>query len=325
MGLLRWLFDGGRKKTSLHNGAPVAPKAGQPSRRLTVEEAEIASVAAIARRADSLLSARSPDGRYALGWLDRNFGDGGRPGTWVLLWDGQVAAHGHMVSPNAGKVANNGNFILNDCGRLDTLSGVFCAFCADGSPILKQAFKANLHSNGISADGSLAVCQTCNSDHESDSSMLAVFDLHARKELARWVPESGWALSYEFPEGERTVRLVYPDRSAYKYTLDGNFLDTRRYLDDSLARGHVWLADALLKGAGSNPEPELRAKAIASADVALAGADTRFHALALKVRGICLESAGDFEDALACYDRALAADPKIGVKRRADQIRKRLE
>lgn len=40
--------------------------------------------------------------------------------------------------------------------------------------------------------------------------------------------------------------------------------------------------------------------------------------------GISLEAAGDFEGAIACYDRALAADPKIGIRCRADQIRKRM-
>lgn len=42
------------------------------------------------------------------------------------------------------------------------------------------------------------------------------------------------------------------------------------------------------------------------------------------MRGMCLEASGMPRDALACYDKALVLNPKIGVKRRADQIRKNL-
>lgn len=52
--------------------------------------------------------------------------------------------------------------------------------------------------------------------------------------------------------------------------------------------------------------------------------DPRTRALALKLKGSCLEVLGDYPGALRSYDSALALDPKIGVKRRADRMRKEL-
>jgi tetratricopeptide (TPR) repeat protein len=37
-----------------------------------------------------------------------------------------------------------------------------------------------------------------------------------------------------------------------------------------------------------------------------------------KLRGMCLEAQNDQARALSCYEKALALDPKIGLKRRAD-------
>jgi hypothetical protein len=41
-----------------------------------------------------------------------------------------------------------------------------------------------------------------------------------------------------------------------------------------------------------------------------------------KSRGICFEAIAEVGKTLEAYEEALALDPKIGVKRRADQLRK---
>lgn len=53
-------------------------------------------------------------------------------------------------------------------------------------------------------------------------------------------------------------------------------------------------------------------------------ADTAFHALVLRQKGELLETQMQLTEALFCYDQALSFDPKVGIKRHADAIRKRL-
>ena len=60
-------------------------------------------------------------------------------------------------------------------------------------------------------------------------------------------------------------------------------------------------------------------------DVGLSSArkeDPKGGAFGLRRRGECLEAKEAQADALTAYDEALALDPKVGVKRRADQLRK---
>src|SRR3546814_12778985 len=85
-----------------------------------------------------------------------------RGGRYVLIQDGRVVLDERMARPQGGKVADNGNFILNDWGASDALSGTFHAFAPNGGHIVSRGFSAHLLNNGLSDDGVLAVCQTCN-------------------------------------------------------------------------------------------------------------------------------------------------------------------
>ena len=103
----------------------------------------------------------SPDGRFTLLWRDRHWAYGEPVAGRYLLIDGEtVLVDQGMERPQDGKVADGGNFILNDWGDSDALSGTFRAFRSDGSVILARSYSANLLNNGLSDDGRLAVCQT---------------------------------------------------------------------------------------------------------------------------------------------------------------------
>jgi hypothetical protein len=276
------------------------------------------------------LSAGSPNRRYTLAWRDANesgkvggFRESGY-GRYILLDGERIVAEAEMARPNDGKVADNGNFILHDWGFGGSLKGTFSAFRADGKRILSRHFKANLLNNGLSPDGVIAVCHTCNSDSETDSAILAVFDLAKGVEMASWRPESGWPTYYEFPEEGTVIRLGYPRLGSFAFTLTGDFIDRERWIEAALDEGNLYLVERLLKEADTNLPTEFLAKLIRSIDHSLAGAviDARTRAYGLKLKGRCLDSLASLDAALDCYDQALALDPKIGVKRRADQIRK---
>lgn len=276
--------------------------------------------------------AKSPNGRYVLAWRDGNAEGtvgGARQsghGRFLLMEDGVILAQGRAERPNDGKVADNGVFIINDW-RFNTgeLSGTFLAYRADGSRILARPFAANLFNNGLSADGRVAVCQTCNAPNP-DGSRLTIFDLALGLETGSCVPESGWASAYEFPADSGLVRLVHDDTGGFAYALDGAFTDRSRWIDSALGRGDIYLVQRLLRDAGDTPSPELLAQLMRGLDQALVPVelDPSHRALALKLRGSCQEALGAKAAALASYDQALVHDPKVGVKRRAELLRKDL-
>lgn len=268
--------------------------------------------------------ATSPDGRYTLVWRDRYWMDGAPvEGRYLLLDRDTVAVDGKMERPQDGKVADNGTFILNDWGDSQQLSGTFQAFRCDGSPIVSRSYSANLLNNGLSRDGRLAVCQTCNAPRSPDSSILTLFDLAAGAEVASWTPESGWAKAYEFPEDGSRVRMLRGDRPSLNYSLTGEFLDRRLWLEDEVRRGTLYVIRRALgegEGATGLTFEDLRA----GVQRALAAGDERVEAEAWRLLGEIEESAGDAGAALDAYEKALAVNPRIGVAKRAAALRKAL-
>ncbi|MBB5048528.1 hypothetical protein HNR60_003295 [Rhodopseudomonas rhenobacensis] len=267
--------------------------------------------------------AKSPNGRYTLAWCDGG-PDQSRKGRYFLLDRGRIVVEGGMPRPNGGHIVDSGVFILNDWGSIETLSGTFTAFDPDGTVRFRRSLHANLFNNGLSNDGRLAVCQMANAPHE-DGGKLFVFDLAAGAQIASWYPESGWANSYEFPEDGQTIRLVYRDRGAFAYGVDGTFIDRMRWLAVGLQVGDLGIVQTLLAETNNQPTLALVEQLLGGIDVALASSTyntPKWRAIAFKLRGLCLEAIAEVGQALVAYDQALALDPKVGVKRKADQLRK---
>jgi hypothetical protein len=272
------------------------------------------------------ISSKSSNGRFTIAWMDGG-PDQSRRGRYVFLDRGKLVAEGRMSRPNDGKVANNGVFILNDWGAIETLSGTLIAFRPDGTPILSRKFKANLFNNGLSADGRWAVCQTANAPSD-DSGRLFVFDLVAGKEVSSWQAESGWANVYEFSSDGTTIYLGYVDGTKFAYSVNGEFIDRTMWLTVGLQKGNLLIVETLLSECDNRPTHQLTDLVLPAIDRALAATrneDVRAHARALRLRGICFESIGEIGQALTAYEQALSRDPKSGVKRKAGQLRRSLE
>lgn len=279
---------------------------------------------------------RSTNGRYTLAWRDANSTGtqgGARKsgrGRYLLLDGKQVISDGSIARPNDGRVANNGTFILNDWGLGEGLGGTFVACDRSGQRLITCRFKANLFNNGLSQDGTLAVCQTCNAYDSDDGSKLALFDLTNGKELGRWIPESGWADSYSFPR-PGVIQLEYTKLGVFCYSWSGEFLDRENWQDARLTRGDygsaMGMVEEILKSDSDvQPAAVLRFfRCLDRIEKSIPMSDSKTRARARKLRGQCFECEANFEEALRCYQEALALDPRVGAKRRVDQLIKQLQ
>ena len=225
-----------------------------------------------------------------------------------------------MTRPEDGRVANNGNFIIDDWEEANVLGGSFVAFDRTGREIIRRHFNANLFNNGLSPDGRFAACHTCNSYDPDDSSVLAVFDLSTCRELAHWRAESGWPNFYEFSDDGKTVGLGYKGLGTFRHSLTGDFIDREIWIEACLTKGEygttILMVQSLIKAAGEELSRELATRLISSLDridPQFGMADAQWRALALKLRGTCLEVCADAKAALACYERALALIQKSAL------------
>lgn len=158
--------------------------------------------------------------------------------------------------------------------------------------------------------------------------MLTAFDLERKTELFSIHPETGWANEYEFNEKEKQFIIVQKDIGKFSYDKTGNLLDKDHFETTRLTCKKydmiLFTAEDVLKRETVPKEHvELVLKSILNARNLGADKDHGWKAMALKLQGIALEALGRNKEALEVYDEALSINPKVGVKRKADSIRKK--
>lgn len=277
-------------------------------------------------------SSKSPDGRWAICWLDGNSAMSGTALGRYLLVDvinRRVVLDGNLERPNNGHVANSGAFCLEDWQFYDSgLHGRFVAIDPSGQTLISQDVAANLYDNAISEHGHLAACQTANAPGE-DGNSLFLFDLNARRQLFHVHPRSARANHYAFDESNREMTVVLDGLGRFRYDEHGVFLDGEKY-DQACATGEqvdvvLGIAQSILAEVDPPPARVTLALQAATRAVELSrGPQLQWKAASCKAKGMVHELLGDARSAMASYEAAVEADPKIGVKRRLQSLKRRL-
>jgi hypothetical protein len=330
MHLFELLF--GRRKRPDVAAVPAAPS--PRSRPLIAFEHGMAQI-------DSLdffgQYAKSPSGEYVLCWcdFDKASGRGGSRdsglGTYMLynaLADA-ILLRGHLERPNDGSVADSGVFCLEDWHFTGDLSGTFCVFAPSGKKLIQRRFDANLFNCAISPDGRYAVCQTAENRKSEDGNRLTFFDVEHGAELYNLHPTTGWAKAYAFDENTGALTVVIEGLGRFRYDTTGTFIDAANFDLACLRCGQfervLTAAEEMLR------RPSLDAQLVHSILASAKGlcatssaVEGNRMAAAWKIQGRVHEFLGDDVNALAAFDAALKIDPNIGVKRKADALRKKM-
>jgi DNA polymerase-3 subunit epsilon len=306
-------------KTS-HVVTPPDPERREPIRWVSDDSVEIPATGFFGR------GQRSPNGTYALAWSDSDPLQGvygsrtSGLGRYVLIRGNEVLLDGRLERPNDGKVANNGIFVLNDWLFDSGLSGVFHALRPTGQGIVQHRFEANLHTNGLSDNGEFAVCQTCNSPTE-DGNKLSFFDLRTGALIWSINPPTGWASSYRFDVERQLLGLGYGELGVFNYSFNGEFLDADRWEEAQIERGDGWaifqIATDRLEQHQASLDANTASELLRLFDIAAERLQQLGSVAVIeRRRGEIYEQLGDKQSAIAQYEKALALDPKAGVKRK---------
>ncbi|MFC1999486.1 hypothetical protein ACFLXE_01855 [Chloroflexota bacterium] len=280
----------------------------------------------------------SPDGQYILSWADTDqsgqrggFRDSGH-GSYVLAYEDQLILTGNMERPNDGRVANNGNFVINDWMFGEGLKGIFYAIDKNGTVLIRHVFKANLLNTGISPDGVFAVCQTCHSD-TPDGNLLCLFDLCVGKMLWYINPETGWAQDYSFYIEQSVIHVQHEAFGEFRYNLkSGEFLDRDRWIEQRTKHGSGFdllsiAEERIAQLAESSSEANIP-EIIDLLKTALTRGLTNYpnqQAIIYRHLGELWERLGDKSTAIGNYEQAIKCNPNVGVKRRLNQLKQSLE
>lgn len=269
---------------------------------------------------------QSPNGKYILAWnsLSEN-------GKYTLLERGKVKLQVKMKHLENGMVSNSGVFIISDLTSKG-MYGVFNIINADGETLIRQRCRASLGSTGISEDGHFAVCQSLESASKSDSCKLFFFDVKNKKLLWKKTPETigselNWAKSYRFDTKKKILHLIHDKDRAYRYTFEGTFIDSRLYRLHCIDKGNdVEFLEAikeLKEELSSNPDPKeydafidplnKRLKRYSDKDT-----KSKIH----RALGEISHLQGNDTEAIKHFETALKLNPKIGVKRTLEKLKK---
>jgi tetratricopeptide (TPR) repeat protein len=259
------------------------------------------------------LSDASPDGLLG-GARDKGLG-----GYALLSWN-KVIVKGSMERPNDGKVSNQGNFIINDWMFSGASEGTFYAFDAQGNVLVSQKYRANLGPNGISPDGRYAVCQVFSSDNR-DSNTVSFFNLDQRKLLWKKEPSSGPADGFRFDVNNAVLFLQYQDGREFRYNFDGTFLDSDRLMKEEIETANGYeLYDLALDKLGEL-DPDKKDFSLFDEPISLLkraldkGLSSYYQGLAHRELGEIFLERGERVQAIFHFEKAIAANPKIGVKK----------
>jgi len=335
MGILDFLF--GRTKSSANRFEPEIAQRSNPKPTSEKGISYIGRFASIPSIDFYGLFKKSPSGEWVICWCDSD-ARGGRGGYRAsghgryILYNTKlnaVVSQGALERPNSADVADNGVFSIEDWHFGDALTGTFYVFSATGQELIKRRFGANLFNSALSVNGRYAICQTCNAPSGLDGNRLTAFDVGKGVELFSINPPTGWASHYGFDEAMPQFEVIIKDIGGFVYDEQGAFLDAEKFATARLNCDRfdvvLYAAEDIINGPDLNDQLALVAlEAATRARLLGADKDQGWKALALKIQGLAHEFLGSNADALVAFEEALKIDPKIGVKRKAASLRKKM-
>ncbi|MBE5215502.1 tetratricopeptide repeat protein [Pectobacterium sp. A535-S3-A17] len=256
-------------------------------------------------------------------------------GTVILVNKPSVRIHHKLRSiarPFNAAVADTGDYIVHDAGFGSALQSDLIAIDAEGNEKFRRHYEANIYNIGLSQCGRYASVQTAGAPG-NDGNILEVINLQSKTTMFSVKPEYGWADSYSFDLDEsgvlRSLKVKCKDIGHFRYSATGISIDAEAYKDACLNKGDFTLkigaARELLK---NSPNEENALQALKTIDMALnegAKDQNYWAATAFRIKGEANDLLGNFSDALDAYEKALSFNPKIGVQRRANALRKKIQ
>lgn len=128
------------------------------------------------------------------------------------------------------------------------------------------------------------------------------------------------------------IQLGYARLGLFSYRWDGEFLEMEKWQEARLTKGDyatvMMAVEFVLKNGSNKVDRELSRLldgSLARISEQIPAADIKRKALLKRLQGQCAELKDDLPAALAAYDAALGIDQRVGIKRRAEQLRKQLK
>ena len=275
--------------------------------------------------------AKSPGGKYIVGWQDFDYKGGSRGGyrengfgRVILVSGNKILFHVDMARPSEPVVSDKGIVAIHDIGFGEKPRGTFYILDQGGKKLVEYHVNASLPDCGISSQSELAWISTGN--HQ-----LLIFSVSPPEFLFEIedidLPDSVSVRGTEILVTFRGISRRY-DRSGHLLNPEEIEIAELKWL---LQTGDPYRLERkaveLLKNGDSEPLPPEAIKTIQSLlEKAIYKQPEAWHKAKLHRKlGELAESQGDQLEALKQYTLAIEYDPKVGCKRALARLEKALK
>lgn len=275
----------------------------------------------------------SPNQQYTLYWEEGKETASNKIVTNCFLFkqDKYISKRKVNFTINNCSVSNIGNFAI-DCyipGSND-LKHTLYAF-SETKKLLEKKFNASIYSVSISENGNYVVCQTCNSDND-DGNTISFFNLESKKMLWKITGEIFWTFKHIIDIDNKKIWFIDDEYGEFAYDFEGNFIDKDKYLIECRKRASPWQvcdeakellktileSDIEKKDSIIDKVYELTEEAFLKLEL---NPDVNTESIAYRLRGEIAELRQDKDEAIKMYEKALALNPKVGVKMRLKKLK----
>lgn len=251
-------------------------------------------------------------------------------GTVALARDGEILWEKDLDlnRPRNLTVSNEGLLIVEDWLTTEGRKCRVVVISEAGESILKQTYSANLRSTGLSPNGSLAWVLTAGCENE-DCNRLFVYDLTEEDLLLNVQPP---ILSVDGIKRDDSGFLVDLDGFECKY-VNGEIANPKEVqwakeedrLDHAKSPGNAaGVAKQRLERLEELSESQIHSTIERISSFRRSGTSNA-RARLYRRRGELYQEIGEDRKALDDYEKALSLNEKVGVKRKARRLRKKIE
>jgi hypothetical protein len=278
---------------------------------------------------------KSMNDRWTVAWCERNISTARVPpesGGSVVLLDHHTNEIRQQIldleRPMGAAVSDVGTFAVHDALAGEGLQGKVLGYSIDGQELFHRKYSANVWTLGISPCGRYVAVQTLNAPND-DGYRFEVLDLLEKRIRFSVSPATGLADHYRFDvtsTGLQRVFVVHQGLGSFAYSADGEFLESVEFREALLTKGDFsQKIRAARELCTEDASMETARRTVKLADEALLeGAlnHPSWAALAHRLKGEAYERLNNPSAAIASYERALSLDPKAGVRRAVQRLRK---
>ena len=300
---------------------------GSLTARSYLEEGSVIADVLQDEKQESSFVVRSPNERYRAVALDGSPND---KGTVALAHKDEVLWEKELSRPNMPSISNTGIVTVESWERPGNHRSALFVFSPEGGRLLVKEYRVHSFRSGVSENGQLAwfMGAGARDDDPPETNTLFVYDLPSGETLLETEPPF------------RTVTNVHRDGDALRVDLDGFIC---RYENGDMVESDNYRWEKEERNLNHTGSPNYFAKVIHArlnraheltdeqlehtlerADAFAAdgsdGACARFY----RRKGELLEHMGRKRHALKAFKTALSHDDSVGVKQKAEQLRKSL-